>query len=359
MSTISLAMIVKNEEKHLKRCLNSIKNAVDEIIIVDTGSTDNTKKIAREFTDKIFDFEWVNDFSLARNFAFNKATCDYIMWLDADDVVPQVTAEKICLIKSILAPKKIDMVYMPYATNFDFNDKPNFSFYRERIVKNHSEFFWQDPVHEVIAPKGNVFYLNHHIEHRKDALEKYTNRNLKIYQNLVSLGVELSPRQQFYYARELMYNNKFNASIKVFKKYLKNKDIWLENRISAHIDLYYCYLQKNDIIKARNILIKVLDFTRPRAEVDCKIADTFLMENSLDNAIFWYNLALNDKPNLQSGGFYQMEYYNVYPLLQLCVCHHKKGEDDLAKKYNEKVAEYDPKNPAYLQNEKFFQKILK
>ena len=66
-------MIVKNEENVLKRCLDSIYDLMDEIIIVDTGSTDRTKEIAAEYTDKIYDFTWVYDFSAARNFSFSKA----------------------------------------------------------------------------------------------------------------------------------------------------------------------------------------------------------------------------------------------------------------------------------------------
>ena len=78
MITISLCMIVKNEERILARCLDSVKDLVDEIIIVDTGSADATKRIAAEYTDKIYDFTWIDDFSAARNFAFSKATGDYI-----------------------------------------------------------------------------------------------------------------------------------------------------------------------------------------------------------------------------------------------------------------------------------------
>ena len=84
---ISLCMIVKNEEDVIARCLDSVSRCVDEIIIADTGSSDRTKEICRDFTDKIFDFEWTDDFSAARNFSFSKATGDYLMWLDADDVV--------------------------------------------------------------------------------------------------------------------------------------------------------------------------------------------------------------------------------------------------------------------------------
>ena len=74
MVTISLCMIVKDEEEILARCLDCVADLMDEIIIVDTGSTDKTKEIARRYTDKIYDFKWENDFSAARNFAFSKAT---------------------------------------------------------------------------------------------------------------------------------------------------------------------------------------------------------------------------------------------------------------------------------------------
>ena len=78
MITISLCMIVKNEEKILRRCLDSVADLVDEIVIVDTGSQDETKRIAAEYTKFVYDFQWVDDFSAARNFAFSKATQEYI-----------------------------------------------------------------------------------------------------------------------------------------------------------------------------------------------------------------------------------------------------------------------------------------
>lgn len=86
MATISLCMIVKNEEKVLARCLDSVKPAVDEIVILDTGSTDATKDVAARYTDRIYDFPWVDDFSAARNASFAKASMTFTMWLDADDV---------------------------------------------------------------------------------------------------------------------------------------------------------------------------------------------------------------------------------------------------------------------------------
>src|SRR5690625_4581747 len=75
---LSVCMIVKNEEKVLERCLESIHGIADEIVIVDTGSTDKTKEIATKYTDKLYDFKWINDFSKARNYAASKAIGEWI-----------------------------------------------------------------------------------------------------------------------------------------------------------------------------------------------------------------------------------------------------------------------------------------
>jgi tetratricopeptide (TPR) repeat protein len=93
--TLSLAMIVKNEARCLARCLRSIRSVVDEIIIVDTGSTDGTIEIAREFEADISHFNWVNDFSAARNFALGHARGEWILVLDADEYASEALATEI------------------------------------------------------------------------------------------------------------------------------------------------------------------------------------------------------------------------------------------------------------------------
>jgi glycosyltransferase involved in cell wall biosynthesis len=92
---LSLAMIVKNEEEKLARCLDSIKDYVDEMVIVDTGSNDRTKEIAQSYGAKVYDFVWCNDFSKARNFSIEKTAGDYIFVLDADNVLMEFPKEKV------------------------------------------------------------------------------------------------------------------------------------------------------------------------------------------------------------------------------------------------------------------------
>ena len=103
---VSLTMIVNNEQENLQRCLASVEGIFDEIIVVDTGSTDRTKEIVREFGAKLFDFPWIDDFAAARNEALSHATGDYVFWLDADDVVEP--AERVKLVALLAGLRRSD-----------------------------------------------------------------------------------------------------------------------------------------------------------------------------------------------------------------------------------------------------------
>ncbi|MFR3080054.1 MAG: glycosyltransferase [Intestinimonas butyriciproducens] len=129
MATISLCMIVKNEEAVLGRCLDSAAGLVDEIVVVDTGSTDATREIATRYADRVCEFAWIDDFAAARNFAFAQASMEYCMWLDADDVLLMQDREKFLDLKRSL-PASVDVVMMKYHTAFDRAGNPTFSYYR-------------------------------------------------------------------------------------------------------------------------------------------------------------------------------------------------------------------------------------
>ena len=150
-------MIVKNEEAVLKRCLDSISDLMDEIIIVDTGSTDKTKEIARCYTNKIYDFEWVQDFSVARNFSFSKATMDYIYVADADEVLDEENREKFRNLKKAMIPE-IEIVQMLYCNQLEFGTTYNFDEeYRPKLYKRLREFVWVEPIHEMVRLETVIF----------------------------------------------------------------------------------------------------------------------------------------------------------------------------------------------------------
>lgn len=92
---ISVCIIVKNEQNNIEHCLKCLTPYMPEIIVVDTGSTDNTKAIASQYADKVYDFPWINDFAAAKNFAISKATNSYVMVLDSDEFIESLDIQKL------------------------------------------------------------------------------------------------------------------------------------------------------------------------------------------------------------------------------------------------------------------------
>jgi len=201
MITISLCMIVKNEEKILARCLDSIAGLMDEIIIVDTGSTDATKEIAARYTDKIYDFTWIDDFSAARNFAFSKATKEYIYSADADEVVNSENYEKFRMLKEAMLPE-IEIVQMKYGNQLQNGTVYNFDEeYRPKLFKRLRKFVWEEPIHEMVRLDPVVFDSDIVITHLPE--NSHAKRDLMTFEKQIKKGLRLSKRLHGMYAREL------------------------------------------------------------------------------------------------------------------------------------------------------------
>ena len=338
MITISLCMIVKNEEAVLARCLNSIKDAVDEIVIVDTGSNDKTKEIAYKYTDKVFDFKWVDDFSAARNEAFSKATCDYQMWLDADDVFPKKSLEKLIQLKSMLNAD-VDIVTMKYLTHFDQQGNPILISTRERLLRRDKNYKWKDPVHECIPLIGNVLYTDIEVHHKKAKQEGISDRNLNIYKKLEESGRPLSPRQQYYFARELKDHGQWPQAAAYFEKFLASKKGWVEDNIAACFNLAICYNQLKQTEKVLPILIKSFEFDAPRAEICSEIGYHYKRLKQYASALKWFTIAANLEA-CDAPGFILKDYWGYIPNIESCVCCCHLGDYKRAIFFNEKAATF-------------------
>lgn len=202
MITISLCMIVKNEEKILKRCLDSVADLCDEIIIVDTGSTDRTKEIAGNYTDRIYDFRWVDDFSAARNYAFSRATQEYIYSADADEVLDEENRQRFRVLKEAMLPE-IEIVQMKYGNQMQFDTVYNFDEeYRPKLFKRLREFVWTEPIHETVRLDPVVYDSDIVITHLPES--SHAGRDLAAFHRHVAGGFRLSRRLHNMYARELL-----------------------------------------------------------------------------------------------------------------------------------------------------------
>lgn len=348
-------MIVKNEEETLARGLISVRDLVDEIIIVDTGSTDRTKEIASLFTNKIYDFKWINDFSAARNFSFSKATKDYIFWIDADDVLLEEDRKKFKQVKQNLDPN-IDVVMMKY--NYSFDDKGNvvLSHFRERLLKREKNFRWSDPIHEFTNFSGNIVNSDIVITHRKT--HGNSRRNLDILESMVTEGKELSPRNMFYLAREKFNVGDYDGAIEYFNKHLDSEQGLPADNITSCIHLAKAYRMKKDWKNMKKVLSRSFEYDTPRAEICCLMGYWYQDNGDYTKAIVWFELATKLKKPTTWGPLLH-EYWDFIPNIELCVSYYKLGNIEEAIKYNNKAAEYNPNHASVLQNRRSFDNILK
>ncbi len=353
MQTMSLCMIVRNEEAVLERCLRGVEKIADEIIIVDTGSTDATKKIAARFTDRIYDYVWEDDFAAARNAAFAKASKDFILWLDADDVLTPENQEKMLALKASLTAET-DMVMLPYHVAFDEAGMPTFTYERERIVRRDAGFRWVGAVHEVIVPHGTILHGDAAVEHHKLQVSDPA-RNLRILESRRKAGEELDTRLLYYYARELFYHERYADAIDIYREFFARGDGWRENQIEACSNCAQCFLALERTDDAMQMLLRSFLYDRPRAEICCRIGNIKLSQERYEEAVYWYRAALHADFPEENGGFSQLDYHDYIPLMQLCVCYDRLGNEQLAKAYNDRAGRIKPRDRNYLQNCRYFQ----
>lgn len=343
-------MIVKDEEEVLARCLESAKELADEIVIVDTGSSDDTKEIAARYTKKIFSFLWREDFAAARNHAFAQAKGDYLLWLDADDVISP--RNDVAALRALLEEEP-DVVMCPYDAAFDGKGEPLSTFERERFLKRTANPVWVGRVHECVVPRGEIRRFPFRVLHLGSKKERGA-RNLRIYQKWAA-EERLSGRDLFYYGRELYYNKLYTEGIAVLTEMLQGEG-WYVNRIEACKYLSRCHAARGERDKALCALLQSFCYGEPRASVLYEIAGIFKERKRYREAIFWYESALACRDHSAEGDFESPACRNILPMLELCCCHYALGEKELALQWHKKAAQYAPEHPSVQHNAAFFRK---
>ena len=191
MVKISACVITKNEEINITNWLKCMKLLADEMIVVDTGSADNTLAVAQKNGAKTYEIKWEDDFSSAKNFAIEQAQGEWIAFLDADEYFPETVINKVKNeIQSL--NKNIDAIICKIVNvNADDNNKYISSFYNIRIFRNNKNLRYQNKVHEMLKKKTeqlNLYKLPNDIEiyhtgYSTSIIKQKLSRNLKILQD--------------------------------------------------------------------------------------------------------------------------------------------------------------------------------
>ena len=327
MPTISVCMIVKNEEARLRQCLDCLTTIADEIIIVDTGSTDSTKDIAKEYGAKVYDFQWCDDFSAARNFAFSKATCDYIYSADADEEIDEENIERFLLVKEALKDNpEVDIVQMYYCNQLAYQTVYNYDKeYRPKLYKRVRHFVWEDRIHERVRLDPVVFDSDIEIMHHPS--ENHAGRDLEIFRKQVDAGEPISARMLKMYSRELMMagsDDDFIKSEAFFKQAVADPQRSVDEVKQSSVILVHIARMKKDAEELLKYAIKDMA-SESSSEVCYELGMHYEAAGDIDEAIIWYyNAAYETEPiiDIKKG--------TELPVRKLIECYRKIGNEEQA-----------------------------
>jgi glycosyltransferase involved in cell wall biosynthesis/tetratricopeptide (TPR) repeat protein len=244
---ISACIIARDEAKHIGATLESIRPYVQEIVVVDTGSSDDTMAVCAKYADKLERFTACNDendkiidFSLARNRSFALATQPWAMWIDADDVL--VGGEHLAGIVAAHDQQRKVCILWQYDYDNDGQGNITMQFIRERLVKSPNDFHWISPVHETLIPKeGDSFKaLVSEIKtvHRRREIAKSveSGRNLRILQRHYNSGGDKDPRTLYYLGLELGWTGNPDQAKEMHKRYIAISG-WEDEKYLAHMEV--------------------------------------------------------------------------------------------------------------------------
>lgn len=340
----SVCMIAKNEEKYIKGCLDKLSKYNFEIIIVDTGSTDDTKNIAIKYTDKIYDFKWIDDFSAARNFAAGKATNDWILTIDCDEYMDNIDLKKI----TEFINSNSNNVGMINVRNIARRNNGDIAYKDEYLPRfyNRKYYEFRYAIHESIEImpkyKDEIAYMqeilpveliHHGYNIDKDEMKKKQNRNLQILYKALESDVDRKPYVCFQIAQSEQILGNLDNAAKYYEKCISiEKNINVRYFTDCVCELAVTYAQMNEPEKSLELMEKYRQKINS-ARIAYTYAQSLLANKQFLKALmeFVSVTTLKDKETL--GEDLKLCYKTIVELYELF------GEGLLAEPFRQKMIE--------------------
>lgn len=298
--SVSLCMIVKNEEAMLQDCLASVKDIVNQMVIVDTGSTDKTIEIAKSFGADIYHFEWCDDFSAARNESIKYAAMDWILWMDADE---RLDPNSVSELKRCIQAKEKPLYYKVMIRSTMDDDRLIHDSDAHRLFSNHYGIRFQNRIHEQIsysaheigAKEKTSTILLHHIgyDNRHVDLDKKVLRNRKL---LIQMAEEIPDSVYVHYTLAQNYGqtNDWMTAVKHLEKALRIKSIAKPMTASIFnvLSEAYLHLDKWNLVKTyAEKSLALIPMQSGAIYIMYRLADR---NNDYTGAITWLNKLLKN-----------------------------------------------------------------
>lgn len=332
----------------LENCLRSCCRCFDEIIVADAGASGEAAGIARRFADRFFHYDWAGDWAAVRNFAFSKASCEYIMWLEPEDILLPSDERRLWRLRRSLPPDT-DAVVMRHDIGFDAQGNANVVDWPVRMVRRQAGLLWQGRVSPRLAASGVTRQADVVVTRRGEPPAPAA--RLAAYESMRA-AEPLLPADRLDFARALRDAGRMAEAAEEFEAFLRAGGD-TDECIEACFELSFCYERMGDTNRMAEALFRSLWYAPPRAPASCRIGELFFARGAWQEAAFWYELALKSGEPAARGVQYT-DYQGYIPALQLCLCYYRMGDMRRAAEMNRVAARFKPRDKSVLANEKFF-----
>ena len=339
MIPISVCIITKNEAEHLEKCLEALKPYPFEIVIVDTGSADNSKEVARKYTDKIFEFEWVKDFSAARNFPISRASHNMILVLDTDEFLLEFDFDQV---QRLMAehPKSVGLI-----KRLDYFEIDGEKHCQTTIIDrlfNRKYYRYERPIHEILVPITNISTTSYNLPIVADHVG-YVGSDEKLYEKsmrdieLLLPEIEKNPDEPYNYfqmAQSYLCMRNQEQAFEYFKMAMKRNPPPEEDYTRILVCNYGNILLDNNKAEEARSLLSFYDDYNDNADYLCMIGVMYLHLNQHLKALPELVKALS-APSRDSVESRVISYYIGY-------IYEVFGQKDIARQHYQKCGEFEP-----------------
>lgn len=336
---VALVMIVRNEGSRLDRCLNSVKDAVDEIVVVDTGSSDNTLDIARKYTSKVYSYQWENDFSAARNYAIEKTTAEWVLSLDADEWLEADSHT----FRSLIGQRQYSAFCLPLFAQKDTNQ--NYEYDRFLVLRLFRNIYrYKNPVHEYVSINNSneIGYTQYpviwHTAVPRSERNARRGRNITILKSMLAKN-EADPYINYYLGIEWVGLWRVDLAIAAFQNALQKFAVeQVVFRTPAIRYLIYSYKNADKLDAASSLCIKECQNYPDYCDLYFDNGVLFELKGEYDVAIKWFKEAA--RLETPQPAFYHTDGTNGYlAYYHLGFCSEKLGLFKAAEQYYELALE--------------------
>ncbi len=339
MIPISVCIITKNEAENLDKCLKSLSPYPFEIVVVDTGSTDNSKEIAHKYTNKVFDFEWINDFSAARNFSISRASHNMILVLDTDEFLIEFDFDQVQQLMSE-HPKSVGLI-----KRLDYFETDGERHCQTTIIDrlfNRKYYHYERPIHEILVPAANLSTTSYTLPIVADHVG-YIGSADKLYEksmrdiNLLIPEIKKNPDEPYYYfqmAQSYLCMREHERAFEYFQMALERNPTPEEDYTRILVCNYGNILLDAGNAEEASSLLSFYEYYSNNADYLCMIGVMYLQRNQLLKALPEFVKAIS-APSRDSVESRVISYYIGY-------IYESFQQKDIARQHYQKCGEFEP-----------------